>query len=58
MAPSRSGKRGSGSDKARSPDHEGGGAVRNAQKWPGGSKASKGGITKRDKRNENASAKT
>jgi hypothetical protein len=54
----RSSKRGSGSDKAKSPSHEGGDAIRKAQQWSGGSKGSKGGVTKRDRRNPNASAKT
>jgi hypothetical protein len=40
MAASGSGKR--GSDKAKSPDHEGGAAVRDAPKWSGGAKGSKG----------------
>jgi hypothetical protein len=55
---SQTGKRGSGSDKAKSPDHKGGDAVRQAEQWSGGSKGSKGGITEEDKRNENSSAKT
>jgi len=52
------GKRGSGSDKAKSSDHQGGDAIRKAEQWGGGSKGSKGGITEEDKRNENSSAKT
>jgi hypothetical protein len=40
-----SGKRASGSDKAKQPA-EGGAQARNAQEWGGGSKASKGKITR------------
>jgi hypothetical protein len=58
MTAERSGKRGSGSDKAKSPDHQGGDAIRKAEQWSGGSKGSKGGVTEEDKRNENSSAKT
>lgn len=54
----RTGKRGSGSDKAKSPDHQGGDAIRKAQQWSGGSKGSKGGVTRKDRRNPNSSAKT
>ncbi len=54
----RTGKRGSGSDKAKSPDRQGGDAVRKAQQWNGGSKGSKGGVARKDRRNPNSSAKT
>jgi hypothetical protein len=47
-----------GSDKAKSPDHQGGDAIRKAQQWSGGSKGSKGGVARKDKRNPNSSAKT
>lgn len=53
-----SNKRASGSDKSARPDERGGDPVQNAQKWGGGSKASKGAVTKADKRNENSSAKS
>ena len=52
-----SSKPASGSDKSARPDH-GGNSVQNAQKWGGGSKASKGPVTQADKRNENSSAKS
>ena len=52
-----SGKRASGSDKGKRPDEKGGDQARKAQQWAGGSKASKGSITKADKQNENSSAK-
>jgi hypothetical protein len=51
-----SGKPASGSDKSAKPK-QGGDAARKAQEWGGGSKASKGAVTKADKRNENSSAK-
>lgn len=54
----KTGKRGSGGDQAKSPDHQGGDAIRKSQQWSGGSKGSKGGVTKDDKRNPNSSAKT
>jgi hypothetical protein len=54
----RTGKRGSGGDKAKSPDHQGGDAIRKAQQWSGGSKGSKGGVTRGDRRNPNSSSKT
>jgi hypothetical protein len=44
--------------KGNAPQHQGGDAARNAQKWGGGNKASKGPITKADKQNENSSAKS
>jgi hypothetical protein len=56
--PEKTGKRGSGGDKAKSPDHQGGDAIRKAAQWSGGSKGSKGGVTKEDKRKENSAAKT
>lgn len=52
-----SGKRAGGSDKDKRPDEKGGSSVQNAQKWGGGTKASKGGVTKADRQNENSSAK-
>lgn len=52
-----SSKRGSGSDKDNRPGEKGGSASQNAQKWGGGTKASKGRVSKADKRNENSSAK-
>ncbi len=54
----RTGKRGSGGDTAKSPDHQGGDAIRKAQQWSGGSKGSKGGVTRGDRRNPNSSSKT
>ena len=53
-----SNKRASGSDKPTPPDKKGGSPVQNAQEWGGGSKASKGSVSKADKRNENSSAKS
>ena len=53
-----SGKPASGSDKARRPEKEGGDQARQAQDWGGGSKASKGPVTRADKQNENSSAKS
>jgi hypothetical protein len=53
-----SNKPASGSDKSARPDQRGGNPVQNAEKWSGGSKASKGPITQADKRNENSSAKS
>jgi hypothetical protein len=53
-----SGKRAGGSDKAAPPKDRGGSNARNAQKWGGGSKASKGAVTAADKRNQNSSAKS
>lgn len=52
-----SGKRASGSDKKPAPD-KGGDSARKAQEWGGGSKGSKGPITKADRQNENSSAKS
>lgn len=52
-----SGKRASGSGRSVPPAHREGDQAREAQQWSGGSKASKGSITKADKRNENSSAK-
>ena len=52
-----SGKKASGSDKAELPSRKGGDA-RNAQEWGGGSKASKGPITKGDRQNPNSSARS
>jgi hypothetical protein len=53
-----SGKRGSGSDKDTRPAKEGGDPVQNAQKWGGGSKASKGPINESDRRNPNSSQRS
>ena len=53
-----SGKRASGSDKATPPKRKGGDHIRQAQKWSGGSEASKGPVTRADKRNQNSSAKS
>jgi hypothetical protein len=58
VATRRSSKPRSDNHTTNPPDHEGGDAIRKAQQWSGGSKGSKGGVTKDDKRNENASAKT
>jgi hypothetical protein len=58
MATQRSSKPRSNSDTKNPPDHQGGDALREAQQWSGGSKGSKGGDTKGDKRNDNVSAKT
>jgi hypothetical protein len=51
-------KKPANSDKAPTPDHEGGNPVGNARKWGGGSKASKGKVTDADKHNPNSSART
>jgi hypothetical protein len=48
----------SGTTKKSQPGHVGGDEARKAQEWGGGSKASKGAVTKDDKRNPNSSAKT
>jgi hypothetical protein len=48
----------SGTTKQNQPGHVGGDEARKAQEWGGGSKASKGPVTKDDKRNPNSSAKT
>ncbi|WP_085028415.1 hypothetical protein [Ensifer aridi] len=48
----------SGTVKKNQPGHVGGDEARKAQEWGGGSKASKGSVTKDDKRNPNSSAKT
>jgi hypothetical protein len=52
-----SGKLASGSDKSTEPV-KGGDHIRKAQEWGGGSKGSKGGITRADRQNENSSAKS
>jgi hypothetical protein len=52
-----SNERASGSNKAVHPSKEGNGQQQKAQEWGGGSKASKGSVTRADKRNENSSAK-
>lgn len=51
-------KRASGSDKAEQPSRKGGSPVRNAEKWGGGSKGSKGPITDSDRRNPNSSQRS
>ncbi|TIM31283.1 MAG: hypothetical protein E5Y63_08405 [Mesorhizobium sp.] len=52
-----SGKRASGSDKAKQPA-KGGAQARNAQEWGGGSKASKGKTTRADRENPNSSQRS
>lgn len=52
-----SGKRASGSDKAKEPA-KGGAQARNAQEWGGGSTASKGKITQADRENPNSSQRS
>jgi hypothetical protein len=52
-----SGKPASGSDKSTGPA-EGGDHIRKSQEWGGGSKGSKGAVTKADKQNENSSARS
>jgi len=47
----------SGSDKSTGPA-KGGDHIRKAQEWGGGSKGSKGGVTRADRQNENSSAKS
>jgi hypothetical protein len=54
----KSGKTDSGTAKDNQPGHVGGDHARKAQQWDGGSKASKGPITKQDKQNPNSSAKS
>ncbi|APG89293.1 hypothetical protein [Sinorhizobium americanum] len=48
----------SGTAKKSQPGKTGGDQARNAQEWGGGSKASKGPVTEKDKHNPNSSAKT
>ena len=48
----------SGTAKKNQPGHVGGDEARKAQEWGGGSKASKGDISREDKRNPNSSAKS
>ncbi len=48
----------SGTAKKNQPGRVGGDHARKAQEWGGGSKASKGPVTKDDKNNPNSSAKT
>lgn len=52
-----SSKPASGSAKSSHPA-KGGDHIRKAQEWGGGSKASKGPVTRADKQNENSSAKS
>lgn len=54
----KSGKADSGTAKVNKPGHVGGDHARKAQEWGGGSKASKGPITKEDKQNPNSSARS
>jgi hypothetical protein len=49
---------GSPNTKGDAPQHRGGDAIRKAQRWGGGNKASKGPITRGDRRNENTSTKS
>jgi hypothetical protein len=53
----QSGKKAGGSDKAASPQHQGGDQARKAQEWGGGSKGAKGAVTRADKQNEHSSAR-
>jgi hypothetical protein len=46
------------SDKRASPEHRGGSAQQNAEKWSGGSKAAKGGGIHTGKHNENSTGKS
>jgi hypothetical protein len=48
----------SGSPAAHRPDHQGGDAVQNAEKWGGGSSGSKGGAKSSRHQNPNSSQKT
>ena len=50
-------ERGFGSDENKAPD-KGGDQARKAQEWAGGSKASKGPVTRADKANDNSSARS
>lgn len=50
-------KRASGSDRRAEPQR-GGDHVNKAREWGGGSKGSKGGVTKADRANENSSARS
>ena len=54
----KSGKADSGTAKTNKPGHVGGDHARKAQEWGGGSKGSKGPITKEDKQNPNSSARS
>jgi hypothetical protein len=54
----KSGKADSGTAKDNRPGDVGGDHVRKAEKWGGGSKASKGHVTKADKQNPNSSARS
>ncbi|GIK96165.1 MAG: hypothetical protein BroJett029_03740 [Alphaproteobacteria bacterium] len=47
-----------GSSSTKKEPHGGGDAARQAQKWGGGTKGSKGAVTGADKRNPNSSAKS
>jgi len=48
----------SGTAKKDQPGHVGGDQARKAEEWGGGTKASKGAVSKEDKRNPNSSAKS
>ncbi|MDE4617494.1 hypothetical protein LOF18_08180, partial [Sinorhizobium meliloti] len=48
----------SGTAKKSQPGHVGGDEARKAKEWGGGSKASKGEVSREDKRNPNSSAKS
>lgn len=48
----------SGSVKGSAPSEKGGSQTRKAQEWGGGSKGSKGDISKEDRRNPNSSQKS
>jgi hypothetical protein len=44
--------------KGDAPQHRGGDAARKAQRWGGGNKASKGPVTRTDRKNQSSSAKS
>ncbi|MXQ14791.1 hypothetical protein [Microvirga makkahensis] len=48
----------SGSPSAHRPDHQGGDAVQNAQKWGGGGSGSKGSAKPSGNQNQNSGEKT
>lgn len=58
QAKQQSGKSTSGRVQEKRPEKQGGDQARKAQEWGGGSKASKGKVTKDDKRNPNSSARS
>lgn len=51
-------KANSGSVKGNAPSEKGGSQQRKAQEWGGGSKASKGDVSKEDRQNQNSSQKS